>query len=81
MESELVLPWFLALLAKVYGKEGQVEESLTVLADALDAVNKSGERCCKAELYRLRGELILIQIFTHDVQADASVRVSRTESP
>jgi hypothetical protein len=49
MESELVLLWFLALLAEAYGKEGQVEESLAVLADALDAVSKSGECCCKAE--------------------------------
>jgi predicted ATPase len=61
MGSELMRPWFLALLAEAYGKEGQVKKGLAVLADALDAVDKSGERFCEAELYRLRGELLLTQ--------------------
>jgi predicted ATPase/DNA-binding winged helix-turn-helix (wHTH) protein len=61
MGSELVRPWFLALLAEAYGKEGQTEEGLAVLAEALDAVDKSGERFCEAELYRLKGQLTLQQ--------------------
>jgi hypothetical protein len=61
MESELVLPWFLALLAEAYGKEGQTGEGLAVLTEALDAADKSGERFCEAELYRLRGELTFAQ--------------------
>jgi predicted ATPase len=61
MGSELVRPWFLALLAEACGKEGQAEEGLAVLTEALDAVDKSGERFCEAELYRLRGELTLAQ--------------------
>ncbi len=59
MGSELVRPWFLALLAGAYGKEGQTEEGLAVLTEALDAADKSGERFCEAELYRLKGELTL----------------------
>ena len=61
MESELVLPWFLALLAEAYGKEGQTGEGLAVVTEALDAADKSGERFCEAELYRLRGELTFAQ--------------------
>jgi predicted ATPase len=59
MGAELVRPYFLALLAEGYGKVGQVKEGLTVLAEALDLVNKNGERFYEAELHRLKGELLL----------------------
>src|SRR5262249_18357392 len=38
---------------------GQREEGLNLLAEALVAVNKTGERYYEVELYRLRGELLL----------------------
>ena len=44
MGAELQRPSFLALLAEAYGKVGQVEEGLTVLAEALALVDKTGER-------------------------------------
>jgi tetratricopeptide (TPR) repeat protein len=50
-------PFILALLAEAYGKVGQVEEGLTVLAEALAFVDKTGARAYEAELYRLKGEL------------------------
>jgi predicted ATPase len=52
-------PYFLAQLAAAYGKGGQVEEGLTVLAEALAIMNKTGERFYEAELYRLKGQLTL----------------------
>jgi predicted ATPase len=52
-------PYFLALLAEAYGKAGQVEEGLAVLAEALATVDKSEERRWEAELYRLKGMLTL----------------------
>src|SRR5205823_910923 len=51
--------YFLALLAEVYGKAGQAEDGLATLAEALTVVDKSGERFYEAELYRLKGELLL----------------------
>src|SRR5262249_8539601 len=57
--TRLDRPYFLALLAEAYGKVGQVEEGLTVLAEALAAVDKNGERLWEAELYRLKGQLTL----------------------
>jgi hypothetical protein len=51
--------WFLPVLAEAYGKEGQVEEGLTVLAEALAQVDKTGERVSEAELYRTKGTLTL----------------------
>jgi predicted ATPase len=73
--SELFQPYFLALLAEVYGKVGQVEEGLSVVAEALAAVEKTEERWCEAELYRLRGELTLatssVQRLGSSVQKEA----------
>jgi predicted ATPase len=52
-------PNFLAQLAEAYGKVGQAEEGLSVLAEALALVSKTGERFYEAELYRLKGTLTL----------------------
>ena len=60
--AELVRPYYLALLAEAYGKVGQVEEGLDVLAEALASVDKTGERFYEAELYRLKGELTLATV-------------------
>ncbi len=57
--AELARPYFLALLAEAYGKGGQTEEGLNVLAEALTVVDKTGERFYEAELYRLKGTLTL----------------------
>jgi predicted ATPase len=50
--------WF-APLAAAYGKVGQAHAGLTLLAEALGVVQKTGERDNEAELYRLKGELTL----------------------
>ena len=57
--AEFFRPVYLALLAEAYGKTGQVEEGLPVLAEALATVEKTGERFYEAELYRLKGTLTL----------------------
>ena len=40
---------------------GQPEKGLAVLSQALALVNANGERAWEAELYRLKGELLLSQ--------------------
>jgi len=59
MGAELFCPSWLALLAETYGKVGQTEAGLSTLVEALEVVNKNGERWCEAELYRLKGQLTL----------------------
>jgi predicted ATPase/DNA-binding winged helix-turn-helix (wHTH) protein len=49
----------LATQAEVHGKVGQAAEGLSVVAEALAAADKTGERFWEAELYRLKGELTL----------------------
>jgi predicted ATPase len=49
----------LGVLAEAYGEVGRAEEGLSLLAEALSHVDKTGERYFEAELYRLAGELSL----------------------
>jgi predicted ATPase len=51
--------YFLAGLAEGYGKVGQVEQALNVLAEALAIGKKSDNRFWEAEIHRLRGQLTL----------------------
>jgi predicted ATPase len=57
--AELGQPLRLALLAEAHGKAGQAEEGLSALDEALAMADKNGERAYEAELYRLKGELLL----------------------
>jgi predicted ATPase len=59
MGEALYQPLFRALLAEAYGKVGQTEEGLTVLAEVLADVHTTGLCYYEAELYRLKGELLL----------------------
>jgi class 3 adenylate cyclase/predicted ATPase len=60
----------LALLAEAYGKVGQPEEGLLVLREGLAELTK-GWRYCEAELYRLKGELLLEVSAESKVEAEA----------
>jgi predicted ATPase len=57
--AEMSLLYFLILLAGAYGKAGQAEEGLSTLSEALTLVNRTGERFYEAELYRIKGQLVL----------------------
>ena len=59
MGANLALTYWFGLLADAYGKTGQTEQGLNVLADALALVQKTRERRWEAELYRLKGEFLL----------------------
>jgi predicted ATPase len=57
--QKLYRPYHLALLAEAYGQAGEPEVGLTCLAEALTLVEATEERWWEAELYRLKGELLL----------------------
>jgi len=59
--TEFQRSFLLSLLAEAYGKTGQPEEGLAALTEALTMVDRTGERFYEAELYRLKGELLLAQ--------------------
>jgi predicted ATPase len=59
--AEVIRPHFLALLAEALGKARQADEGLRVSEEALAMAHRNGERYYEAELYRLKGELLLMQ--------------------
>jgi predicted ATPase len=68
---KLYRPYLLALLAEAYGQAGQPEAGLVVLAEVVWLVEATEERWWEAEVYRLKGALLL-QLPLPDVdQAEA----------
>jgi predicted ATPase len=59
--AEQWMPHYTSLLASAYEMAGQVEEALSLLDDALQIVDRTGERCMGAELNRRKGQLLLQQ--------------------
>ena len=54
-----IIPYFLSLLAEACLQAGMTEAGLEAVAEALAIVHQTGEHCHEAELYRLKGELLL----------------------
>jgi predicted ATPase len=65
---------FLALLAEAHGRAGQAATGLALLADALARVEVAGGRWLRAELHRLKGELLLALPDPDPVEAEACFR-------
>jgi DNA-binding SARP family transcriptional activator/predicted ATPase len=59
--ARLRLPYYLSLLAQVYGKAGHAGEGLACIGEALAEARTHNERWWDAELHRLRGEFLLMQ--------------------
>jgi len=57
--AELLLPYYYALLAEGYGRIGRHNEGIVLLDEALARVHEGAEQWWEAELYRLKGELLL----------------------
>jgi predicted ATPase len=66
--------YYLALLADVRGRAGRPEAGQSVVTEALAFAEESGERWWEAELYRLRGELLLAQSTDNRAEAEACFR-------
>jgi predicted ATPase len=69
--AELGRPYLLALLAEAHGMQGEPEAGLAVLGEALTLAETTGERWYEAELYRLKGALLLQQSSDQPDEAEA----------
>jgi predicted ATPase len=69
------------MLAEAYGKVGQVEEGLIVLAEALALVDKNGQPVNEAELYRFKGQLTLQKLSIVSCQLSVPSPQPLTPSP
>jgi class 3 adenylate cyclase/predicted ATPase len=59
--TELLVPHHITLLARSCDVAGQVEDAATLLDEALQIVERTGERWFEAELKRHKGQLLLRQ--------------------
>src|ERR1700730_19205821 len=55
------MPQLIALMARACEIAGQMDEAVTLLDDALQIVERTGERWLEAELNRHKGQLLLRQ--------------------
>ena len=58
--AELARPFYLALLAEAYAKAGRILDGLSAIDEGLAIAEKNDDRFYEAELYRLRGESLLL---------------------
>jgi predicted ATPase len=66
----LFRPYLLALFAEGHTAVSQHAEGLHIVAEALGLVENNGQRLHEAELYRLKGELLLNQSGSDEQQAE-----------
>ena len=71
---QAVLPYHLALLAEAYGKAGQGEEGLRVLAEALTMVNNTGSGTMRRSCIDSRGISLLLQAAGNSEEAETCFR-------
>ena len=68
--AELIVPYFLTLLAEGYSTPEQVDEGLDALQEGLEVMDRTGEHWWQAEVHRLTGALLLHQAVPDAAQAE-----------
>ncbi len=71
MGMEIVRPVALHLLADSYGQAGQEEQGLIVLAEALTVIETTEICAWEADVFRLKGELLLQISLDRQAEAEA----------
>jgi predicted ATPase len=69
-------PYHLALLAEASAQVGRTTEGLAALTEALATLAQSGVRWCEAELYRLRGELLVQHTIAQPEEAEGCFQLA-----
>ena len=64
------LRYAIALLASGYARMGQTEKALTMLNEALEFIERTGEKLDHAEMLRLKGEVLLMGDRSATAQAE-----------
>jgi predicted ATPase len=83
--TRALLSSYLARLAEAYGGIGQAEKGLALLGEALAHVGTTEERYSEAEIYRIKGELLLRQPILDAAQAEVcfqqALAIARRHEP
>lgn len=79
MGARVAEPYYLSLLAEAHSQAGEINKGLIVLAKAIAHVETYGDHWWEAELYRLRGELLLSQNNLAAAEADFKEAITIAE--
>jgi class 3 adenylate cyclase/predicted ATPase len=60
--ADIKIPYYFGLLAEAHRRIGRTSEGLTLLNQALEVIERTGESWFEAELYRLIGETLLTNV-------------------
>jgi predicted ATPase len=72
--AELDRPFFLGLIARAYGKGGQIEVGLHLLDEALTVMRETEQYVYETELYRLRSDLLGLGWPEKEAEAETRLR-------
>ena len=76
-QAHIFEPIFLGFLAEALAQTGALPESVTVVAEALEIADASGQNWADAELYRLRGNLLIGAPSPDQAESEAYFRSPR----
>jgi predicted ATPase len=76
MGIRVSLPVVLCRLAEAYGMSANPGKGLAAISEALAEVEATAQPMCQAELYRVKGELLLIQNASDSPQAEQAFRTA-----
>ena len=83
LRAGLGWPWAMSLIAEGYRNAGRYDDALRTVGEALAAVRRNDERHWEAELYRIKGEILLASPSGSDLGASRALsralRVSRAQ--
>ena len=74
--ARLGFPMFCSALAKGYGKIGEPRQGLTLVDEVLTDIERTSEYEMKAELLRLKGQLLLLQTKSNSEEAERWFRTA-----
>jgi predicted ATPase len=58
--ATVFLPWYLTYLATAYGSLSQYDNAQRMISEAIEAIDRTNERWCEAEVLRVAGEVALL---------------------
>ena len=76
--SELFIPYFMALLAEIYGQTSDLDAGLDTIWQALELTHRTGEQCWESELHRLYAKFLLSKASANATQAEAEYQQAIT---
>ena len=59
--ATVFVPWYLTYLATAYASLSQYDDARRIISEAIEAVDRTNERWCEAEVLRVAGEVASLE--------------------